>query len=464
MEGDPMNFSSLKLSDDTLTVLSELGFEKMTPIQAEAIPALLAGKDVIGQSKTGSGKTVAFALPLLKRIDVDNKHLQALVLCPTRELCTQVAREIRRLGRRQGALQVLIVCGGQPMGPQLTGLRMGAPIVVATPGRLVDVLMRARPDLEDLKMLVLDEADRMLEMGFEADMELIMNELPKTRQTALFSATYPSTIQSLSRKFQIQPVRIEIKDEEGAKAGIEQSYYEAEPEEKPRLLARVLRRMDPEAAIIFCNLKITTTDLAASLRKDGFSAAALNGDLEQQERDEVLAKFRNGSLRFLIATDVAARGLDIQDLPLVINHDLPQEPEVYVHRIGRTGRAGQSGTALSLISAFEKIRLTEIQLATGSKLELVSLPPKGDLSGEARPAKMRTLFIGGGRKDKVRPGDLLGALTGEAGGLSAAEVGKIEIHDHFSYVAVARAVAPQILRKLSNGRIKGRKFTVKLLD
>ncbi|MBX3040553.1 MAG: ATP-dependent RNA helicase DbpA [Bdellovibrionaceae bacterium] len=459
-----MKFSALKLSGDTLTVLSELGFEEMTPIQAEAISALLSGKDVIGQSKTGSGKTVAFSLPLLEKIDPENRHLQALVLCPTRELCTQVAREIRRLGRRQAALQVLIVCGGQPMGPQLTGLRMGAQIIVATPGRLVDVFMRARPDLEDLKTLVLDEADRMLEMGFEADMELIMNELPKTRQTALFSATYPATIQSLSRKFQIQPVRIEIKDDENSKASIGQSYYEAEPEEKPRLLARVLRRLDPESAIIFCNLKITTTDLAASLQKDGFSAAALNGDLEQQDRDEVLAKFRNGSLRFLIATDVAARGLDIQDLPLVINYEIPQEPEVYVHRIGRTGRAGQSGTAISLISAFEKIRLTEIQLSTGSKLELASLPPKVDASTEPRLAKMQTLFIGGGRKDKVRPGDLLGALTGEAGGLSASEVGKIEIHDHFAYVAIARSVATQIFRKLANGRIKGRKFTVKLLD
>lgn len=459
-----MNFSSLKLSGESLAVLNELGFKEMTPIQAESIPALLAGRDVIGQSKTGSGKTVAFSIPLLEKIDAENRRLQGLVLCPTRELCTQVAKEIRRLGRRVPALQVLIVCGGQPIGPQLGGLRMGAQIVVATPGRMVDVLMRARPDLEDLKMLVLDEADRMLEMGFENDMELILNELPKTRQTALFSATYPATIQNLSRNFQIQPLRIEIKDDEGEKTKIEQSYYEAEPEEKPRLLSRILRRMDPEAAIIFCNLKITTTDLAASLAKDGFSAAAINGDLEQQDRDEVLAKFRNGSLRFLIATDVAARGLDIQDLPLVINYDLPKETEVYTHRIGRTGRAGQSGAAISLVSALEKIRLTEIQLSSGVKPELISLPPKGDLPGEPRLPHMQTLFIGGGRKEKVRPGDLLGALTGEAGGLHASDVGKIEIHDHFSYVAVARKVASQILRKLANGRIKGRKFTVKLLD
>lgn len=458
-----MEFSSLPLSADFLDVLKELHFDKMTPVQAQAIPLLLEGRDLIGQSQTGSGKTAAFALPLLQKIRVEVRELQALVICPTRELCTQVAREIRKLGRRRQALQVLVVCGGQPIGPQISALRKGTHVVVGTPGRLVDLIHKSRLETSNIETLVLDEADRMLEMGFEDDMRVIMAEMPARRQTVLFSATFPDSIQSLSESFQQDPATVVIENSATALPAIEQIAFSAENEEKPTLLMRLLRKRAPEAALIFCNLKATTGEVGQFLQREGFSAEFLHGDLEQRERDEVLAKFRNGSIRFLVATDVAARGLDIASLPLVINYDLPQEAEVYVHRIGRTGRAGQSGVAISLVATHDQLKMVEIQRHTGLRFEPGQLGPRGEPQ-IPQPAAMQTLFIGGGRKDKVRPGDLLGALTGEAGGLRGTDVGHIEIHDRFSYVAVTRALAPTAFQRLSQGRIKGQRFHVKLLN
>ncbi|MBX2988355.1 MAG: ATP-dependent RNA helicase DbpA [Bdellovibrionaceae bacterium] len=457
-------FHSLKISPDLLAVVQELGFERMTEVQAAAIPPLLEGKDLVGQSKTGSGKTLAFALPILEKIDPSRRATQALVLCPTRELCTQVAREIRRLGRRINTLQVLIVSGGQPLGPQISALQKGAHIVVGTPGRLVDLIRKGRFDAGDINTLVLDEADRMLDMGFEDDMRVILSEIPGTRQTVFFSATYPPSIQSLSGKYQNKPARITIEEPEDGKTSIQHVYFPAEQDEKPKILSILLRKRDPEAALIFCNLKASIADITQKLRHEGFSADLISGDLEQRERDEVLAKFRNGSVRFLVATDVAARGLDIAALPLVVNYDMPVDTETYVHRSGRTGRAGQSGVAISLMAAHEKSKMMDIQLETPIRFEPGQLGPRGQGPLEPRPADMRTIYIAGGRKDKVRPGDLLGALTGEAGGLDASDVGKIEIHDRFSYVAVAREVAESVIKKLAHGRIKGQRFMIKLLD
>lgn len=448
-------FDSLDLSSSLLQVVKELGFEKLTPIQEQSIPVLLAGKDLIGQSKTGSGKTAAFVLPILEKLGLQEKRLQALILCPTRELCTQVARETRKLARRHPGLQVIILAGGQPIRPQMDALKKGVHIAVGTPGRLLDHVRRKSVDLANVATVVLDEADRMLDMGFQEDMEEILKDLPEKRQTVFFSATYPDSIEEMSKAYQKKPVRVTVGDEQDL-SSIRQVVYETD--NKFKTLLWLLKENKPDSAIIFCNLKATVKELTDDLENAGLSAACLHGDLEQTDRDRVMAKFRNLSIRILVATDVAARGIDIEDLDLVVNFDPPAQQEVYVHRIGRTGRAGKKGLAVSLVLSREKPKIQQIEQFTGVKI-------KREVAGsverlEVRDAAMVTLFIGGGRKDKMRPGDILGALTGEAGGLKATDVGKIEIHDRFSYVAVAKRIAAVALERLRNGRIKGRKFRI----
>jgi ATP-independent RNA helicase DbpA len=460
------SFSSIPLSESLIQVLRELGFTSLTPIQAQSIPLLLQGKDVIGQSKTGSGKTAAFTLPLLEKLNLRNRHIQSLILCPTRELCTQVAREIRKLGRRYSGLQVLILSGGLPIFPQLKSLSKGAHIVVGTPGRVLDHLNRESLDLSRLETLVLDEADRMLDMGFQEDMEKILSQTPQSRQTVLFSATYPKKIEHLSRAYQNNPIRITVEGTEEAAPLIRQVVYETKPEVKFNGLLWILQQNKPESALIFCNLKATVIELGQALAHAQVSSGCLHGDLEQSDRDRVMAKFRNQSIRILIATDVAARGIDVQNLDAVFNFDLPAKADVYVHRIGRTGRAGKRGLAISLATPREMGKIQSIENYTGIKIEQKTLAPVDNLDVREfkksiqQEAKMATLFIGGGRKEKMRPGDILGALTGEAGGLKATDIGKIEIHDHFSYVAISKAVAHEALRSLRDGRIKGRKFRV----
>ncbi|MCM2278660.1 MAG: ATP-dependent RNA helicase DbpA [Oligoflexia bacterium] len=468
-----MEFKSLPLSPSLLQVVAELGFEKLTPIQAQSIPLLLKGKDVIGQSKTGSGKTAAFGLPILNQLEKRlgselprRRETRALILCPTRELCTQVARELRKLGRRVAGLQVLILSGGQPIFPQLQALEKGAHIAVGTPGRVLDHLTRGTLDLSNATTVVLDEADRMLDMGFQEDMERILRALPKTRQLALFSATFPRTIEAMSRNYQKEPVRVTIEEPEERTPDIRQIFYETAAETKLKGVLWLLRQHPSESAIIFCNFKASVTELARTLREGGLSAGELHGDLEQADRDRVMAKFRNQSTRILVATDVAARGIDVADLDLVINYELPAQPEVYVHRIGRTGRAGKRGLAISLGTSREKSKLERIESLTGSPLSRKTLAPLANAEidtlsqGARNDARMETLYISGGRKDKLRPGDILGALTGEAGGLQGSDIGKIEIHDRFAYVAVAKSVARVALTRLRNGRIKGRKFRI----
>lgn len=459
------DFSSLSLSEDLLAVVGELGFQTLTPIQAESIPELLAGKDLMGQSKTGSGKTAAFALPILQKIQVRDRGLQALVLCPTRELAVQVVGEFRKLGRRLEGLQVLSLVGGQPGREQASALQNGVHIAVGTTGRVLDHLQRGRMDLSPLKVLVLDEADKMFEMGFEDELKAIMKFLPARRQTVLFSATFPESIQTLSRQYQKNPVQVVIEEPEQEKPLIEQYVYETEPEDKLNVLMRVLQQHPAESAIVFCNTKAAVTAIAEKIQVQDVSCAALHGDLEQRERDRVMALFRNGSHRILVATDVAARGLDIENLELVVNFDLPPQSEVYVHRIGRTGRAGRKGTAVSLAGPREALRVVELERFVKSKFERPSLGFKNQhgLGKHLRESKMQTLSISGGRKDKLRPGDILGALTGESGGLSSAEVGKIEIHDRFSYVAIAPQVAQSAFECLRDGRIKGKKFQIKFV-
>ena len=455
-----MDFAALPLSPPLLQVVEELGYASLTPIQAESIPVLLSGADLIGQAQTGSGKTAAFVLPILQKIRLAERQLQALVLCPTRELCAQVAAEVRRLARKLPGLHVLELAGGQPIKPQVAALGKGAHVAVGTPGRVLDLLERQVLETGQLATVVLDEADRMLDMGFHEDVAKILGKTPATRQTVLFSATFPPTIEALSRAFQRKPVRVTVAVADSSSPPIVQRLYTCEAEEKPALLLRLLRQYQPASAIVFCNFKATVAELARTLQSGGVSCAGLQGDLEQRDRDRVMATFRNRSTRVLVATDVAARGIDVDALDAVFNYELPQKtPEVYVHRIGRTGRAGREGLALSLATPRERPKVDEIEEFTGTPLERATPEPEAE-----RPprldAPMATLFIDAGRKDKMRPGDILGALTGEAGGMNATDVGKIEIHDHFAYVAVSRNLARRAMERLREGRIKGRKHRV----
>jgi ATP-dependent RNA helicase DbpA len=468
-------FAALGLSPSLCQVVAELGFASPTPVQARAIPLLLAGRDLIGQSTTGTGKTAAFALAILQKLKRDERHPQALILCPTRELCAQVARDFRKLGRRETGLAVVILSGGQPMKPQLEALQRGVHVVVGTPGRALDHITRGSLKLNGVATIVVDEADRMLDMGFGAEMEKILTTAPKPRQTILFSATYPSgaassSIDAMIAMHQSDPERLTIDDSDGPRALVRQLAYLVDDGGRQGALLAILRTSSPESAILFCNFKATVARIEQALRAAGVSCASLHGDLEQRERDFVMAKFRNHSIRVLVATDVAARGLDIEGLDLVVNVELPFQPEIYVHRIGRTGRAGKTGLAVSLVGPQDRAKLKAIEAAIGSPLEHQVLPstnPEPARAGASAPgsavhadAAMATLYISGGRKDKLRPGDILGALTGEAGGFPGSDVGKIEIHERFSYVAVARESANRAIQLLGAGRIKGKKFKV----
>jgi ATP-dependent RNA helicase DbpA len=451
---------SVPLKPSLLEVLDEIGYTALTPVQAQSIPHLLTGRDLIAQSQTGSGKTAAFALPILHGIDLDVREVQALILCPTRELCAQVAREIRRLGRKEPGLQVAILSGGTPGYKQANALSSGAQIVVGTPGRLLDHIRRGSLVLDVTKTVVLDEADRMLDMGFEADVAAVLDAAPTDRQTVLFSATYPEGIAAITRGYQRNAARVSVADEISA-PDIEQFFYAGEAGSRAAALLEVLSALSPASALVFCNLKVTVDALATELSASGFPAAPMHGDMEQPERDRVIALFRNQSVRVLVATDVAARGIDVADLELVVNFDPPAQPEIYVHRIGRTGRAGKKGYAITFIGARDDRRLRGIEDVTGKKLLPWKTPAQK--AAPVLQVSMTTLHISGGRKDKIRPGDILGALTGESGGLDAKDIGKIEIHDQFAYCAVTSSLAARAAKSLSEGKVKGRKVKVQLV-
>jgi ATP-dependent RNA helicase DbpA len=461
-------FTSLPLSPALLAVVADLGFTELTPIQAQAIPALIAGQDLVGQSKTGSGKTAAYALPILNVLDLAKRELVGVVLCPTRELSAQVARELRKLGRNLAGLTVAVLSGGEAVRDQTRMLEKGVHLVVGTPGRILDHLQRRTLKVHRVATVVLDEADRMLDMGFQEDVAKILKALPPTRQTVFFSATFPAGIRELSHKYQKEPLHVRIDDGDSeAAAQTKELVVHVEAEQKPAALSWVFAQYPNDSALVFANQKVTVAAIAKSLSGLGSSVESLHGDLEQRERDLVMAKFRNGSTRVLIATDVAARGIDLDKLDLVVNYDLPNQPEIYVHRIGRTGRAGNVGLAVSLCSRAEQPRLEAIELFTGSALVPVArerTPPAAKSTAPAnRDAKMETLRLSGGRKDKLRPGDILGALTGEAGGLAGDQIGKIEIHERFAYVAVAKSVSRKAIDSLNQGRIKGKRFKAELV-
>ncbi len=469
----PVAFDSLPLSTDLLEVVAGLGYTQPTAIQTASIPALIAGRDLIGQSKTGSGKTAAFALAILQRLDVDNRSLQALVVCPTRELAAQVAREFRALGRRYSGLVVLELVGGQVAKPQREALRRGVHIAVGTPGRLLDHLCTGSLDTGALATCVLDEADRMLDMGFGPDVEEIVLRLPRPRQTVLFSATFPDAIEAMSAALQQDAVRVTVAEPDGVAAEIRQLQLVVEPDDKLHALCWALHEFPHDTALVFCNFKATVTRLTRSLAAAGISADRLDGDLDQFQRNQVLARFRNHSIRVLIATDVAGRGIDIEGLDLVINFEIPEQPETYVHRIGRTGRAGRTGVAVSLTTRGRELRMRAIEARHGAAVEVLdwrACDEPGDEPGAdallrtlAVDAAMETIRISGGRKDKVRAGDILGALTGDAGGLQGSDVGKIEVHARLSYVAVARGTGRSAAKRLNAGRIRGRRYRATLI-
>lgn len=462
----PTSFDALALAPALLAVVKDLGFQEPTAIQAQSIPLLLQGKDLVGQSKTGSGKTAAFALPLLHGLDLSKRELQGLVVCPTRELSAQVARELRKLGRNLSGLAVVVLSGGQEVRDQARALEAGAHLAVGTPGRLLDHLQRRNLKVHRVATVVLDEADRMLDMGFGQDVGKVLRALPPEHQTVFFSATYPEGIRELSTKYQREPQHVTIRDAADDTPQTKELVVHVAPEKKLDALRWVLEQHPHDSALVFANLKLTVAELARALGTTGASVASLHGDLEQYDRDRVMAKFRNRSTRVLIATDVAARGIDIDQLDLVINYDLPNQPEIYVHRIGRTGRAGRVGLAVSLCSRAEQPQLEAVELYTGSALIALDrdrTPPATKSAATPLAAKMETLRLSGGRVDKLRPGDILGALTGEAGGLAGADVGKIEIHDRFSYVAVTKALSQRAADSLSSGRIKGKRFKAEVV-
>ena len=455
------SFSALNLKPELLSNLETIGFTKMTPIQAQSLPAILKGQDVIGQGKTGSGKTAAFELGVLSNLDVKRFRVQALVLCPTRELADQVATDIRTLARTIHNIKVLTLCGGMPMGPQIGSLEHGAHILVGTPGRILDHLSKDRIDLSELNTLVLDEADRMLDMGFQDALEAIIDQAPAKRQTLLFSATYPDSIQQIAQKVTHDALMIKVAATHDT-SSIKQYFYKVEGSEaRDEALEALLLKYQPESSVVFCNTKREVQHVADELHHRGFSVIELHGDMEQRERDQALVQFANKSISILVATDVAARGLDVDNLDAVFNFELSRDPEVHVHRIGRTGRAGSKGLAFSFFSEKEMYRVAQIDEYMDIAIEPATLPQKP--SGVAPyQASMVTIQIDGGKKQKVRAGDILGALTSD-GELSAAHIGKINLSAMRSYVAVEKGIAKKALSKLSNGKMKGRQFRARFV-
>jgi len=460
--GDLPAFASLPLPPELIQNLASLGYAGMTPIQAKSLPLILSGQDVIGQAKTGSGKTAAFGLALLTKLERKDFRVQALILCPTRELADQVANAIRELARAIPNVKVSTLCGGMPFGPQAAALEHGAQIVVGTPGRVADHLRKDTLKLGNVGTLVLDEADRMLEMGFQEELDAVIDATPAQRQTLLFSATFPAAIEAVARRIMRDAERITTVATHDS-ATINQYFYKVEESVRFDALRVLLLAHRPESAVVFCSTKKDTQELAESLRQCRFSALAIHGDLEQRDRDRTLVRFANKSVAVLVATDVAARGLDIDALDAVVNYQIASDPEVHVHRIGRTGRAGSKGVAFTLYRDDERYKVDRLGEYLDLVIETDDLPPESLLQEKPAQPAMATLQVDGGKKQKLRPGDILGALTGK-NGIEGGQVGKINTFADCSYVAVNRDVAGTALEKLGNGKLKGRSFKVRRIE
>ncbi|WDE96316.1 ATP-dependent RNA helicase DbpA [Lentisphaera profundi] len=457
-----LKFSTLPLASELLDNIDSLGYEKMTPIQAQSLPSILEGKDLIAQAMTGSGKTAAFGLGILAGLDLQKSDVQALILCPTRELADQVSKAIRQLARMMPNIKLLTLCGGALYKPQVKSLSYGAHIVVGTPGRINKHLRKENLDLANLSILVLDEADRMLEMGFQEELDAVFDAAPKSRQTLLFSATYPKRIESISQKIMNDPLMIQLEQKHDS-SSIKQSFYKVKDEDQ-RLHALFLLLLEhkPESAVVFCATKLEAQELRDDLIDEGFQAMALHGDLEQRDRDETLVRFANKSIAILVATDVAARGLDIDSIDAVFNYHVSRDFEVHVHRVGRTGRAGKSGIACSLYSSKESHKMSLLEKYLDIEITNDKLPNEDVLDQKRWQAPMSTLKIKSGKKQKLRPGNILGALTGE-GGLTGEQVGKIHIFDHHAFVSVNREKVRLALKKLEEEKWKGRTLQAFLL-
>jgi len=453
-----MNFSNLPLSQEMIKNLDAIGYKTMTPVQAQTLPYILDAKDVMAQAKTGSGKTAAFGIGLLSKLNVKIFKAQALVLCPTRELADQVAKELRMIAKFKHNIKILTLCGGSAFGPQLGSLRHGTHIVVGTPGRVLKHLNKESLVLDNLETLVFDEADRMLDMGFIEEIEKVLEFVPEDKQTLLFSATYTDEIISISKKLQKEAISVKTISQEISN-NIDEKFYDVGDASKSDVIVDIFTTYKPENIIVFTNTKQEAKDLAITLTQNKIDALAIHGDLEQYERNDVLVQFSNKSCPVLIATDVAARGLDIKELSMVVNYDLPHTLETYTHRIGRTARAGKDGIAITLYDDKEYDNAMEYKNEKRVFKDISTL--KKDTRFEMKPQNI-TLVIEGGKKDKLRAGDILGALTADAF-IKGSDIGKIDIYDRQSYVAIKRDVIDKAQKILSNKRVKNKKFSVWVL-
>lgn len=518
-----MRFDELEISEQILKAITEMGFEEATPIQAQAIPVVMSGKDVIGQAQTGTGKTAAFGIPLLEKVDVKNKCLQEIILCPTRELAIQVAEEIRNLSKFMHGLKIVPIYGGQDIVKQIRSLKAGTQIVIGTPGRVMDHMRRKTVKFENVHTIVLDEADEMLNMGFREDIETILKEIPKERQTVLFSATMPKAILDIAKTYQKNAKTVKVVKKELTVPNIEQYYFEVKSKNKEEVLSRLLDIYDPKLSVVFCNTKRMVDELVSALQVRGYFAEGLHGDLKQSQRDRVMNSFRNGKTEILVATDVAARGIDVDDVDAVFNYDLPQDDEYYVHRIGRTGRAGRKGKAFSFVVGKDVYKLKDIQRYCKTKILAQPIPSLNDVKntkvdkvlekvknvietedltgmidviekhlnqedytsmdvaaaflslalGEKQEEELKQfdfentgaedgmvrLFINIGKKQNIRPGDILGAIAGESG-MPGKLVGSIDMYDKYTFVEVPREYASEVLKAMENSKIKGKNINI----
>ncbi|MDO6637188.1 ATP-dependent RNA helicase DbpA [Pseudoalteromonas carrageenovora] len=455
-------FSSLALPAGLVDNLSTLGYSQMTPVQAQSLPPVLEGKDIIAQAKTGSGKTAAFSLGVLAKLNVKRFRIQSLVLCPTRELAEQVAVEMRKLARGIHNIKILTLCGGVSIGPQIGSLEHGAHIIVGTPGRVDDHIRKGTLRLDDVETLVLDEADQMLDMGFQDTLDAIIERIPQNRQTLLFSATFPRAIEAIAKRVLKNPEMIKV-EEEQAKSTIKQYFYKMDNnKQRYPTLKLLLLKFTPQSCVVFCNTKVETQQVCDDLADEGFSAVALHGDLEQRDRERTLIHFANKSASILVATDVAARGLDIDDMDMVINYHLAHDTQTHVHRVGRTGRAGKKGIACSIYGEAEAFKVAQIGDHYERDITPEQMPSFNLLDKPPYRPEMVTLMIDSGKKQKVRAGDILGALTGKDG-IAGRQVGKINVLDNVAFVAVERNSSKPALRKLTEGNIKGRKIRARRL-
>lgn len=516
-----LKFFELDLSPEIKKAIADMGFEEATPIQSLSIPHILDGKDVTGQAQTGTGKTAAFGIPVLEMVDPKNKKLQAVILCPTRELAIQVAEELRKLSKYQ-KVSILPIYGGQPIERQIKALKKGVQIIIGTPGRVMDHIRRRTLKMDNVNTIILDEADEMLDMGFREDIEVILEDIPENRQTLLFSATMSKPILNLTRRFQKNPEFVKVVHQEMTVPEIEQIYFEVKEKMKLELLSRLVDIYNPKLSLVFCNTKRRVDALVTHLQVRGYLADGLHGDMTQKQRDRVMGKFRKGQIEILVATDVAARGIDVEDVEAVFNYDVPNDDEYYVHRIGRTGRAGKTGRAFTFVAGREIYQLRDIQKFTKTKIEQHRIPSLADVeeirtdifldrvksvvnnddlskyirlverlmeedytSVETAAALLKIVmnketstessdeefmdtggshgmvrfFMNVGRKQKIKAKDIVKAVD-ENIGISSHAIGKIDVFDGFSFIEVPEESAKNFLSLMNKGRIKGKKVNV----